>query len=51
MNILNNKTHVVQDLLAFVLIVFMAYLLQDFLIPIFFAILLSVLVYPIVRFF
>ncbi|WP_338375185.1 AI-2E family transporter [uncultured Flavobacterium sp.] len=51
MNILNNKTHVVQDLLAFVLIVFMAYVLQDFLIPIFFAILLSVLVYPIVRFF
>ncbi|CAM3602066.1 AI-2E family transporter [Flavobacterium gelidilacus] len=46
-----NKTHIVQDLLAFVLIVFLAYMLQDFLIPILFAILLSVLVYPIVRFF
>ena len=46
-----SKTHVVQDLFTFVLIVFLAYMLQDFLIPILFAILLSVLVYPIVRFF
>ena len=47
----NIKKHVVHDLLAFMLIVAMAYILQDFLIPIFFAILLSVLVYPIVRYF
>lgn len=46
-----NKTHAVQDIFTFVLIVFLAYMLQDFLIPILFAILLSVLVYPIVRFF
>lgn len=51
MNIINTKTHVVKDLLAFVLIVFIAYVTQDFLIPIFFAILLSVLVYPIVKYF
>jgi predicted PurR-regulated permease PerM len=47
----NSKTHIVHDLLAFMLIVAMAYILQDFLIPISFAILLSVLVYPIVRYF
>lgn len=46
-----SKTHVVQDLFTFVLIVFLAYMLQDFLIPILFAILLSVLVYPIVKYF
>ncbi|WP_130733593.1 AI-2E family transporter [Flavobacterium sp. J27] len=51
MNTTNHKTHIVQDLFAFILIVFMAYILQDFLIPILFAILLSVLVYPIVKFF
>ncbi len=48
-NSVNN--HVFQDLFAFILIVFMAYMLQDFLIPILFAILLSVLIYPIVKFF
>ena len=47
----NNKTHIVHDLLAFMLIVAMAYILQNFLIPLLFAILLSVLVYPIVRYF
>ncbi len=47
----NSKTHIVNDLLAFMLIITMAYVLQDFLIPILFAILLSVLVYPIVRYF
>ena len=51
MNTTSQKTHVVKDLLAFVIIVFMAYMLQDFLIPILFAILLSVLIYPIVKFF
>lgn len=51
MNTSNSKTHIVQDLLAFVIIVFMAYIIQDFLIPILFAILLSVLVYPIVKYF
>lgn len=51
MNKIKNKVHVVYDLFAFVIIVFMAYMLQDFLIPILFAVLLSVLIYPIVKFF
>ena len=51
MNTTIQKTHIVKDLFAFILIVFMSYILQDFLIPILFAILLSVLVYPIVKFF
>lgn len=51
MNTSTNKTHIVQDLLAFVIIVFIAYMLQDFIIPLLFAILLSVLVYPIVKYF
>ncbi len=45
------KNHIALDLLAFVLLVFMVYILQDFLIPLFFAIILSVLIYPIVQFF
>ena len=45
------KNHIALDLLALVLLVFMAYMLQDFLIPLFFAIILSVLIYPIVQFF
>jgi predicted PurR-regulated permease PerM len=45
------KNHIALDLLAFVLLIFMAYILQDFLIPLFFAIILSVLIYPIVQFF
>ncbi|MES2574207.1 MAG: AI-2E family transporter [Bacteroidota bacterium] len=45
------KDHITLDLLAYILIVFMAYMLQDFLIPLFFAIILSVLIYPIVQFF
>jgi predicted PurR-regulated permease PerM len=44
------KNHIALDLLAFVLLVFMVYILQDFLIPLFFAIILSVLIYPIVQF-
>ncbi|VXC28670.1 AI-2E family transporter [Flavobacterium sp. 9AF] len=51
MNTVTHKNHIVKDLFAFILIVFIAYILQDFLIPILFAILLSVLVYPIVKFF
>lgn len=51
MDTINNKTPVIYNLLAFTLLVFMAYMLQDFLIPILFAILLSVLIYPIVKFF
>ena len=47
----NTKNHIALDLLAFTLLVFMAYMLQDFLIPLFFAIILSVLIYPIVQFF
>ncbi|MDG2433200.1 AI-2E family transporter [Flavobacterium sp.] len=48
---LHTKKHIVNDLLAFTLIVFISYILKDFLIPILFAILLSVMIYPIVRFF
>jgi predicted PurR-regulated permease PerM len=51
MIISNKKNHIYKDLLAFSLIVMIAYVLQDFLIPILFAIILSVLIYPIVRFF
>lgn len=51
MNTLKHKKHIVNDLLAFILIVFMAYILQDFLIPIFFALILSVLIFPIVKYF
>ena len=43
--------HVALDLLAFIAIVFIAYMLQDFLIPLLFAIILSVLIYPIVYYF
>ena len=45
------KNHVALDLLSFIAIVFLAYTLQDFLIPLLFAIILSVLIYPIVQFF
>lgn len=48
---ITNKNHITLDLLAFILIVFMAYMLQDFLIPLLFAIILSVLIYPIVQYF
>lgn len=51
MNTTGTKTHIVNDLFAFIIIVFIAYMMQDFLIPILFAILLSVLLYPLVRFF
>lgn len=45
------KNHIVQDLLAFISIVFLAYMLQDFFIPLSFAIILSVLIFPIVNYF
>jgi predicted PurR-regulated permease PerM len=51
MDSIQTKTHIIKDLFAFILIVFVAYILQDFLIPIVFAIILSVLIYPIVRYF
>lgn len=51
MNTTTTKAHVIQDLFAFVIIVFIAYITQDFLIPLLFAILLSVLIYPIVKYF
>jgi len=47
----NKRYHIALDLLAFTLIIFIAYMLQDFLIPLFFAIILSVLIYPIVQYF
>ncbi len=47
----NPKNHIALDLLAFISLVFIAYMLQDFLIPLFFAIILSVLIYPIVHYF
>lgn len=51
MNLTNTDNHFALDLLGFVLIVFIAYMLQDFLIPLSFAIILSVLIYPIVQYF
>lgn len=51
MSEINKRDHTALDLLAFTLLVFMAYMLQDFLIPLFFAIILSVLIYPIVQYF
>ncbi|REH02023.1 AI-2E family transporter [Flavobacterium aquicola] len=51
MNLNNTDNHFALDLLGSVLIVFIAYMLQDFLIPLFFAIILSVLIYPIVQYF
>jgi predicted PurR-regulated permease PerM len=48
---LDKKDHIVLDLLAFISIVFIAYILQSFLIPLLFAIILSVLIYPVVHFF
>lgn len=47
----NKIYHIALDLLAFTLVIFIAYMLQDFLIPLFFAIILSVLIYPIVQYF
>jgi predicted PurR-regulated permease PerM len=44
-------THPALRLITFIASVFIAYMLQDFIIPLLFAIILSVLVYPIVRFF
>ena len=46
-----NNTHITKNLLAFILIILMAHSLQDFLIPILFAIILSVLIYPVVKYF
>src|SRR6187402_2066285 len=51
MDATNKIDHIALDLLAFISIVFIAYMLQDFLIPLLFAIILSVLIYPIVHFF
>lgn len=51
MDTTNKKDHITMDLLAFILIVFIAYMLQDFLIPLLFAIILSILIYPIVHYF
>jgi predicted PurR-regulated permease PerM len=48
---IKENNHIAFDLLAFISIVFIAYMLQDFLIPILFAIILSVLIYPIVYYF
>ena len=51
MNISSKKDHIALDLIAFISIVFIAYMLQSFLIPLLFAIILSVLIYPIVHYF
>lgn len=51
MDATDKKDHIALDLLAFILVVFIAYILQDFLIPLFFAIILSVLIYPIAHYF
>jgi predicted PurR-regulated permease PerM len=51
MTLSKNNNHIALDLLAFISVVFIAYMLQDFLIPLLFAIILSVLIYPIVHYF
>ncbi|OOG72165.1 AI-2E family transporter [Flavobacterium sp. A45] len=51
MNTTSIKNHLALDLLAFISIVFIAYMLQDFFIPLLFAIILSILIYPIVNYF
>ncbi|MDR6843722.1 AI-2E family transporter [Flavobacterium granuli] len=51
MNTTDKKDHIALDLLAFISIVFIAYMIQDFLIPLFFAIILSILIYPIAHYF
>ncbi|WPR70249.1 AI-2E family transporter [Flavobacterium sp. NG2] len=51
MNTTAKRNHLALDLLSFISIVFLSYILQDFLIPLIFAIILSVLIYPIVQFF
>jgi len=44
------KNHIALDLFVFIAIVFIAFVLQEIIVPILFALLLSVLLYPIVRF-
>jgi predicted PurR-regulated permease PerM len=51
MNSIKENNHVALDLFAFISIVFIAYMLQDFFIPLLFAVILSVLIYPIVHYF
>lgn len=51
MNTTDTKNHIALDLLAFILIVFLAYILRDLFIPLLFAIILSVLIFPIVHYF
>jgi predicted PurR-regulated permease PerM len=51
MDLSTKNNHVALDLFAFIAIVFIAYMLQDFFIPLLFATILSVLIYPIVHYF
>lgn len=52
MNTLNKpKNHIIKDLLTAVLLVSIAFILQDFLIPVVFALILSVLIFPVVKYF
>ncbi|MCW2118950.1 AI-2E family transporter [Flavobacterium sp. 7A] len=48
---MESKNHLSLNLLGIVLIVFIASVLQDFIIPLLFSIILSVLIFPIVKFF
>lgn len=44
-------SNIALNLIAFISVIFIVYMLQDFLVPLLFAIILSVLLFPIVRFF
>lgn len=44
------QNHIALDLFVFISIIFMAYMLQDLLVPLFYAVLLSVILYPVVSF-
>lgn len=45
------NSHIAQNFIAFIAIIFIAYVGRDFIVPLLFAIILSVLIFPIVRFF
>lgn len=50
MKTIYNSTHIASSLVATIAVVFMLFMLQDFLIPLLIAIILSIMVFPIVRF-
>lgn len=48
---IKTKHHIALDIFAFIAIVFMAFIGRDFIVPLLFAIILSVLIHPIVKYF